>query len=329
MLADSTELLSCPACSSEGRFELRQIAVNEREVREGVLTCGECGHEVRVHDGVIELIHRPPEHVDREAAGLGRFAELMRRDGWDRAKVLQLPYIDDGYWFAQAAAMEAVLERFDFKPGERILDVGSNTCWASSTFGRLGMRVFALDITRTLMQGLDTAEWWMDEHDVHIERLLGSMFDIPLATGSMDYVFCCEVLHHNDSSELPRTFSEIARVLRPGGTLIVVNETLKTLLDRVGNHAEETGVAEYEGYEHAFWASQYLSAARAAGFEVEVVPPPFLQFFRVGAPARPGFKGWVKHRLKRSSLVRAAALKWVTYCSRATNLNFVATRTEK
>ena len=34
---------------------------------------------------------QPPGHVAREAAGLGRFAEHMRADGWDRDTIRRLP----------------------------------------------------------------------------------------------------------------------------------------------------------------------------------------------------------------------------------------------
>lgn len=333
MLADSVNILSCRACGADGSFELSVTEANDVEVRTGTLTCNGCGDAYPIEGGIAELLHEPPEHVEVEAAGLERFADLMDRDGWGREKVLSLPYIEDGYWFVQATAMETVLESFDFKPGEKILDVGSNTCWASATFARQGMDAFALDITKTLMQGLYTAEWWMDEHDVHIERVLGSMFDIPLASDSMDYVFCCEVLHHNDSEELPRTFKEIYRVLKPGGTLIVVNETTKTLLDRVGNHAAESSVAEFEGYEHAHWAHTYFSDARKAGFKVKQIPPPYSGFFKqettVIGPERStqgAFKAATRHALKRNRLGRKAALAWMTHVAKDTNISFFATK---
>jgi len=81
-------------------------------------------------------------------------------------------------------------------------------------------------------------------------------------------VYCCQVLHHNDLAGLRRTFAEIFRVLRPGGRLLVVNETLKTLRDRHGVHDE--GVEQYEGYEHAHWALRYRWEAARAGFLTEV-----------------------------------------------------------
>jgi hypothetical protein len=99
---------------------------------------------------------RPPEFVTREAAGLERFADVMRAEGWDRERVLNLPYEQNGYWYAQATAMHQTLanEALDFQPGRRLLDVGSNTCWASAAFAERGLEVVALDIAAIPLQGL-------------------------------------------------------------------------------------------------------------------------------------------------------------------------------
>jgi SAM-dependent methyltransferase len=174
--------------------------------------------------------------------------------------------------------MEQLLETVPFRAGERIMDVGSNTCWASALLAGRGLEVVALDIAKTQMQGLRTAEWWFEGRGVYFERVLGTMFNPPLRSGSLDYVLCCEVLHHNDSRTLPVTMKELHRVLRPGGKLLVMNETMKFPLDMKRDHARE--VAEYEGYEHTFFFHQYWLAAKRAGFDVTVLEPAYHHFFR-------------------------------------------------
>jgi SAM-dependent methyltransferase len=209
--------------------------------------------------------------VVREAAGLSRFAEVMRRDGWDRERILRLPAEPSPYWDGQRLAFAALTRTVDFSPGERLLDVGSNTCWAAAAFARDGLEVIALDIAAHEMQGLRTADWWMERDGTHFERVLGTMFDLPVAAEALDHVFCCEVLHHNSLRHLVRTFREAHRVLKPGGVLSVIRETLRAPLSPQLRPGHE--VAEFEGNEHAFLASTYLVAARAAGFSVEVLDP--------------------------------------------------------
>ncbi len=240
-------------------------------MREGTLACQRCGHRAPVVDGIADLLHEPPAVVVREANGLARFAEVMRRDGWDRERVLRLPDEPSPYWDGQRMAFDALERAVKFSAGERLLDVGANTCWASAAYARAGLDVIALDIAPHEMQGLRTADWWMERDGTHFERVLGMMSDIPLASETLDHIFCCEVLHHNSLRSLFRAFREAHRVLKPSGVLSVIRETLRAPLSPQLRPGHE--VAEFEGNEHAFLASTYLLAARAAGFTVRVLDP--------------------------------------------------------
>jgi len=152
------------------------------------------------------------------------------------------------------------------RAGERILDLGANTCWASNLFARRGLDVVALDITSTELQGLRTAEYFIDSGEVYFERVLSLMFAPAFADASFDYVFCCLTMHHNDPENLRRTMREMHRILRPGGRLLMVNEPLRFPLRLKRDHGKE--VAEFEGHEHVYFLHEYWRAARAAGFRV-------------------------------------------------------------
>jgi SAM-dependent methyltransferase len=300
-------------------------------VREGSLRCTACTTEFVVRRGVPELLHDPPQHILMEAAGLERFAEHMRAGGWGREMVRRLPDLEHGYWYVQSRSMHQLLTTIPFEAGESVLDIGSNTCWAANHLAERGLRAIALDIATTELQGLYTAEYFIDDGHVFFERVLGSMDAIPLASSSVDYVYCCEVLHHNDAAGLRRTFAEIFRVLRPGGRLLMVNETLKTLSDPSGMHLE--GVEQYQGYEHAHWALRYRWEAARAGFFTEVAEPHYRAFFGdadlslapdirpIGAASRRlGFA------LRRSGLARRAYLAWLNHVRGGVSLNMVATK---
>ena len=270
-------LLRCPECRTDGALALESLDVDARETRAGDLVCTGCHARFPVARGVAHLMVGESEHVRREAAGLQRFAEAMRRDGWDRARVLNLPHEQSGYWFVQDWGLALLLGTVGDARDQVVLDVGANTCWASAHLAERGFRVVALDISTTEMQGLHTADWWMDDRGVYFERVLGTMTDPPLADQSVDVAFCCQVLHHNDAKGLQRTMRELHRVLRPGGRLVVANETMRFPLERGRRPGEE--VEEFEGYEHAFFFHQYWLAARGAGFRVRVCEPGYMPFF--------------------------------------------------
>jgi SAM-dependent methyltransferase len=190
----------------------------------------------------------------------------MRADGWDRERILALPDVPLGYWGEQQRAMRQVLSATTFRPGERLLDLGSNTCWASNIFARHGLDVIALDIASTELQGLRTADYFIDGGEVYFERVLSVMFDPAFVDASFDYVFCCETMHHNDPANLHATMRELHRILRPGGRLLMVSEPLRFPLRLKRDHAQE--VAQFEGHEHVYFMHQYWWAARRAGFRV-------------------------------------------------------------
>jgi SAM-dependent methyltransferase/uncharacterized protein YbaR (Trm112 family) len=323
--------LRCPACRREGTLELSPQASDEHEVREGTLSCRACAKRFTVSRGVPELLYDPPAHVLKEAAGLERFAEHMRSEGWDRELVRRLPDLEHGYWYVQARSMHQLLTTVPFAPGETVLDVGSNTCWATNHFAERGLRAVALDIATVEPQGLYTADWFIEDGHTFFERVLGSMDAIPLATGSVDYVYCCQVLHHNDRASLRRTFAEAFRVLRPGGRLLMVNETLKTVRDPHGVHDE--GVEQFEGYEHAHWAWRYRWEAARAGFLTEVTEPHYRSFFGDATlqlpPGTPALRAlglrW-GFALRRYGPARRAYLAWLDHVWGGVSMNMIATK---
>lgn len=332
MRSELTPILQCPACSGERPLTLDVVRRDALETREGTLRCPACGAAYTVERGIAMLLHEPFRNVLEEAAGLERFAARMREQGWDGERIKQLPDVDLDYWWVQGRSMIQLEELIDFQPGERLLDVGSNTCWASARFAGLGLDVVALDISTTDLQGLDTARYFLDE-GIYFERVLASMRELPFAAGQFDYVFCCQVLHHNDRRELRRTFAEIYRVLRPGGRLLMVNETLRTLRSP-GPASVPEDVVEFEGNEHSHWALGYRREARRAGFATETLDPWYRPFFfdpdvvpRGGS--MPLLGPLLRRAVRRSrdiAVVRGAYRAWLNNVWGGVSMNMIATK---
>lgn len=129
---------------------------------------------------------------------------------WDRIRKLHV---------ADAAVEEAIRAAFADKPFRSLLDLGTGT-------GRM-LEMFGPDIERGL--GLDLSLDMLLLARDRLERAAlkncsvrqGDIYDLPLADDTFDVVILHQVLHFLDDGA--RAIREAARVLRPGGRLLVVD----------------------------------------------------------------------------------------------------------
>lgn len=129
---------------------------------------------------------------------------------WDRIRKLHV---------ADEAVEDAIRAALSDKPFRSLLDLGTGT-------GRM-LEIFGPDIERGL--GLDLSLDMLLLARDRLERAglrncsvrQGDIYDLPLANDSFDVVILHQVLHFLDDGA--RAIREAARVLRPGGRLLVVD----------------------------------------------------------------------------------------------------------
>lgn len=114
--------------------------------------------------------------------------------------------------------------RLGVASGERVLDLGCGG--GRHAFGafRLGARVVALDTQAAEVEKVrDTMGAMVDAKEVEPDEeagvVQGNALRLPFADASFDRVIASEVLEHIEEDETAMT--ELARVLRPGGTMAV------------------------------------------------------------------------------------------------------------
>lgn len=100
--------------------------------------------------------------------------------------------------------------------------------------------------------------------------VLGDMNNLPYRNEMFDVVLMSATSHH--SPDLPGLMRELARVAKPGGWVLVLNDptdgVLKHALDRFGMGTKKGGGRHHDVNENEYSAATYLRLAKANGFEV-------------------------------------------------------------
>jgi ubiquinone/menaquinone biosynthesis C-methylase UbiE/DNA-binding transcriptional ArsR family regulator len=129
---------------------------------------------------------------------------------WDRIRKLHV---------ADAAVEAAVQAALADQPIRALLDVGTGTGRMLDLFGSAIERGVGVDLSRDM---LALARERLDRAGLkHCSVRHGDIYDLPLPRDSFDAVIIHQVLHFLDDSA--RAIREAARVLRPGGRLLVVD----------------------------------------------------------------------------------------------------------
>lgn len=119
--------------------------------------------------------------------------------------------------FAQLKAVKRFLQPH---AGQRILDAGCARGRFTRHIAKTGAQVFGVDLTWTFVQSAKTTI-------PAATFTSGSLSALPFADNTFDSVYCVEVLEHLPDTRL--ALSEMARVIKPGGMLLVIDKSLHAL----------------------------------------------------------------------------------------------------
>jgi ubiquinone/menaquinone biosynthesis C-methylase UbiE len=113
--------------------------------------------------------------------------------------------------------VQAVLDGVGDVAGRGVLDAGCGK-------GRFS-RVLAARYPSAKLWGVDVSDAMLRHASPVAQTRRGSLLDLPFADGSFDAVFSVEALEHALDPET--AIGELARVLRPGGRLVIVDKSLR------------------------------------------------------------------------------------------------------
>lgn len=117
-----------------------------------------------------------------------------------------------------AMAFDEIAKRLNAPPDATILDAGCGSCAKSVLLAGRGFRVVATDFSASALDlAKDTVRAQGFEDRITLQREDLTALSFP--DGTFQYILCWGVLMH--IPDLQRAFSELARVLAPGGLLVI------------------------------------------------------------------------------------------------------------
>ncbi|WP_410665358.1 class I SAM-dependent methyltransferase [Amycolatopsis sp. lyj-84] len=147
--------------------------------------------------------------------------------------------------------------------GTKVLDMGCGTGRFTIPLALAGARMTGLDLTAAM---LDQARTKAKAAGVDIDFRQGDMASLPFPDNSFDVVTSMLALMHIPLSDRQSVFSEIARVLKPGGRMLlcVKNGVFERMFS--GDRFAEVDVTDVENKELIFTQTQAGEELRAPWF---------------------------------------------------------------
>jgi SAM-dependent methyltransferase len=216
---------ACPSC----RHPLDIGVTSEGVTSEGVtseasIDCASCGATYEWRDGILSLL--PAARREYFANFLREYTHIRLAEGrgaQPASYYTRLPECDATHPLAwQWRVRRGTVRAFDreiapsLRPQSKILDLGAGCGWFSNHLAGLGHYPCAIDVTIDDQDGLGAARHYQPRWP-----LIQAEFDrLPFEDESVEMVVYNASLHY--STDYAQTLREALRVLRPGGSVVVL-----------------------------------------------------------------------------------------------------------
>lgn len=153
------------------------------------------------------------EYYGDESRRASFLRDLFDRSACDYDRIERMLALGSGRWYRRQALRRAGLQH-----GMRVVDVGFGT-------GLLAAQAITLIGDAALLTGVDPSVGMMQASPLaaHVRLVQGHAESIPLPDASADFVSMGYALRH--VSDMGAAFAEFSRILKPGGTVCVLELT--------------------------------------------------------------------------------------------------------
>lgn len=164
---------------------------------------------------------------------------------------------------ANRTELEKLVERAAPNPTDRLLDIGAGAGHTAIAFAPAVRQVIAYDLTPQMLEEVERNA--AARGITNLETRLGAAEALPYPDASFELVSCRLTTHH--FADLALALSEMARVLKPGGRLIIMDTTVPEdpELDRQINEIE---VLRDPSHVRNYPASEWQSLVERVGLSV-------------------------------------------------------------
>lgn len=196
-----------------------------------------------------------PRRTGDSIAIEGGYQHRARREG----------FIVQRFWHAEK---ERVIRKYAAPlPGERVIDVGCGSGWISDFLASFGAQTTGIDANLSAIE-YARAEFARP----NLEFRHGLVEDLDFPAGSVDRVYCLEVIEHLFAEQVRALLADFHRLARPGATLFVTTPNYRGTWPLIEKTMDRLRLAPpLAEHQHVtrFHAGRLRAILREAGWDVE------------------------------------------------------------
>lgn len=285
----------CPACGHADFSE-----------QNSHLKCTGCGTNIPFSHGVFDFLLNPTQDVVNELTGMALENKFEREKYLDfKIKLvenapklknkLDVTKNDYNQYYQQTMinfqqAFNSIVDKYNFKKA-RVLEIGAcYDYYFLQPFHERGAECYGLNIHFTI-----TPEQQFQDFPV---KVLADMNSLPFVAESFDVIVISATSHHSNTPE--KLVSEIFRVLKPGGSCLMINDPIHGLIKKFGS--DLTMNRHDHINENEYSLQRYNTMFRKNGFQINHLFSEYHDLKLLNARIHP--------QVRFAAVARAVSLTW-------------------